>query len=262
MANRRRKPTHTRNQTPMIVVFVILGVVLLLLLTGRQNVLKEVRVEREGASGVTYVSDEEIIRASGLKMGASITMASEMLETVERGVNDVGYVSFVSLERSGPTSVTLTVKNRVPCAVISSAGMYTLIDTEGYVMARLNELPTYEVLNVKGVELTEMLPGRLATTKRPYQFQNILKITRAINSCDAMSLISDLVIDNNEYRLITRPGLLVRFYIDDDLYEVIEIVRAFLNEGKTTGEVIISAGQAAYLPREGGYNDANTRPGM
>ena len=38
--------------------------------------------------------------------------------------------------------------------------------------------------------------------------------------------------------------------------------KAFLNEGKTTGEVIISAGQAAYLPREGGYNDASTRPGM
>ena len=143
--------------------------------------------------------------------------------------------------------------------MISSAGMYTLIDTEGYVMARLSELPTYEVLNVKGAE---MLPGRLAATKRPSQFRDILKITRAINSCDAMSLISDLVIDNNEYRLITRPGLLVKFYIDDDLIEMIDIIRAFLNEGKTTGEVIISAGQAAYLPREGGYNDASTRPGM
>lgn len=260
MANARRR--RTRNSRPAMYLLLILCGLLLLVLTGRQNVLKEVRVVREGAGGVAYISDEEIIRASGLKMGASIGAVSEMSETVERGVNDVGYVSFVSLERSGTTSVTLTVKNRVPCAVISSAGMYTLIDTEGYVMARLSELPTYEVLNVKGAELTEMLPGRLVATKRPSQFRDILKITRAINSCDAMSLISDLVIDNNEYRLITRPGLLVKFYIDDDLIEMIDIIRAFLNEGKTTGEVIISAGQAAYLPREGGYNDASTRPGM
>ena len=260
MANARRR--RTRNSRPAMYLLLILCGLLLLVLTGRQNVLKEVRVVREGAGGVTYISDEEIIRASGLKMGASIGSVDEMSETVARGVNDVGYVSFVSLECSGTTSVTLTVKNRVPCAVISSAGMYTLIDTEGYVMARLSELPTYEVLNVKGAELTEMLPGRLAATKRPSQFRDILKITRAINSCDAMSLISDLVIDNNEYRLITRPGLLVKFYIDDDLIEMIDIIRAFLNEGKTTGEVIISAGQAAYLPREGGYNDASTRPGM
>lgn len=260
MANRGRKTS--RNSRPRVWFLLILSLVLLFVLTGRQNVLKEVRVVREGEGGVAYISDEEIIRASGLKMGASIDAVDEMLETVERGVNDVGYVSFVSLEHSGPKSVTLTVKNRVPCAVISSAGMYTLIDTEGYVMARLSELPTYEVLNVKGAELTEMLLGRQAATRRPSQFRDILKITRAINSCDAMSLISDLVIDNNEYRLITRPGLLVKFYIDDDLVEMIGIVRAFLNEGMTSGEVIISAGQAAYLPREGGYNDANTQPGM
>lgn len=137
MANARRR--RTRNSRPAMYLLLILCGLLLLVLTGRQNVLKEVRVVREGAGGVTYISDEEIIRASGLKMGASIGSVDEMSETVARGVNDVGYVSFVSLERSGTTSVTLTVKNRVPCAVISSAGMYTLIDTEGYVMARLSE---------------------------------------------------------------------------------------------------------------------------
>lgn len=246
----------------MIYLLLFFGVVLLLVFSGRQNTLKEVRVVREGAGGVAYISDEEIIRASGLKMGASIGAVDEMSEDVERGVNEVGYVSFVSLERSGNTSVTLTVQNRMPCAVISSAGMYTLIDTEGYVMARLSDLPTYEVLSVKGAELTETLPGRMVATKRPSQLRDILKITRAINSCDAMSLISDLVIDNSEYRLITRPGLLVKFYIDDDLVEMIEIVRAFLNEGKTTGEVIISAGEAAYLPREGSYSDSSAQPGM
>lgn len=260
MANERRR--STRNRMPTWFFLLIVGVILLVVFTGRRNVLEEVCVIREGTASAAYISDEEIIRASGLKMGASISAIDEMLETVERGVNDVGYVSFVNLERTGAKSVTLTVKNRVPCAVISSGGMYVLIDTDGYVMARLDELPTYDVLNVKGVELTEMLAGRLAATKRSSQLDDVLKISRAISSCDAASLISDLVINNNEYRLITRPGLLVKFYIDDDLVEMIDIVRGFLNEGMTSGEVIISAGEAAYSPREGGYSDASTQPGM
>ena len=46
----------------MYLLLILCGL-LLLVLTGRQNVLKEVRVVREGAGGVTYISDEEIIPA-------------------------------------------------------------------------------------------------------------------------------------------------------------------------------------------------------
>ena len=83
----------------MFLVLILCGL-LLLVLTGRQNVLKEVRVVREGAGGVTYISDEEIIRASGLKMGASIGSVGEMRETVARGGHDVGCGCVVSLERA------------------------------------------------------------------------------------------------------------------------------------------------------------------
>ena len=69
-----------------------------------------------------------------------------------------------------------------------------------------------------------------------------------------LDMISNVNVYNGEWKIVTEAGLLAKFYMDDDLVEMLEIVSGFLNQGVTSGEVIISGGEPAYLPRNIEYD--------
>lgn len=247
----RKYGMNNRSTTVLAIAVLVVVIALVVVFTGRMNELETVNVVRVGAVGSeAYLSDEEIIRSSGLKLGASINAIEGMRDVIERNVNELGMVSFVNVERESKNAARLTVNVRMPAIAVSMGASYAVIDRDGYVMKKTPSLEGLNALRVNGLSLINPEVGKLAQTVPASELGEILDVAYAVIDNGFSDMISSLSIYDGSYRLITESGLLVRFYLGDDMTETLQIVKGFLNEGITTGEVIISGGEASYLPRE------------
>ena len=247
----RKKAVKNRSSKVLSIAVLVVLIALVVVLTGRMNELEAVNVVRVGESGSEqYLSDEDIIRASGLKMGASVSAVDDMTELVERNINELGFVSFVSVERESKNAVRLTVQVRMPVLAVSVGENCAVIDRDGYVIKMTPSLNGLNVLKADGVSLNNPVVGQISVTTPPSQMPEILNIAYAVVDHGYAGMISNLSIYDGTYRFITQAGLLVRFYPGDDMDETLQIVKGFVSKGFKTGEVIISGGQASYLPRE------------
>ena len=246
-ANAKRNYSTTVLMIAVLVVLIALAVVFL----GRMNELETVNVVRVGNPGSeAYLSDEAIIRASGLKLGASINAIDEMKEIVERNINEMGLISFVSVERESKNAARLTVNVRTPVIAASVGSSFAVIDRDGFVMQMTSSLNGMNVLRVDGMSLNNPEVGRNAATQPQSQLDEILKIACIVVDSGYSNMISNLSIYNGMYRMITESGLMVRFYLGDNIEETLRITNAFVNQGYKDGEVIISNGQVSYNPRK------------
>lgn len=248
-----QKKKAVKNRSSKVLSLAVLAVLiaLVVVLTGRMNELEAVNVVRVGASGSEkYLSDEDIIRASGLKLGASVNAVDDMTELVERNINELGFVSFVSVERESKNAVRLTVQVRMPVLAVSVGENCAVIDRDGYVVKLMPSIEGLNVLKVDGMALNFPEVGKPASTTPASQLREILDIAYVVVDNGYADIISNLSIYDGTYRFITQAGLLARFYPGDDMDETLRIVKGFVAKGFKTGEVIISGGQASYLPRE------------
>ena len=255
MHPQKRGKMNNRNTVGMIAVALVALVALVILLTGGRNTISDVKVLRSGnATLKQYVTDEDIIRATGIKMGASMSSIDNLNETAKHAIDELGYVSLIGIRQLNKNTVEIAVENRVPCAAISVGANYAVLDSEGYVMGLTDDVSHRDAVIVNGVTVTQSLVGRKATVSTPSQLDEVLLLGRTAREYGFLDMISNVNVYNGEWKIVTAPGLLARFYMDDDLLEVLEIVNGFLNQGVTSGEVILSDGEAAYMPRDVEYD--------
>lgn len=250
MARQTRAIQYRRNAYTIALIGLIALCALGLYIAGSQNTLEEVRVIRNGQqAALSYVSDEQIIRASGLKMGVKIDTVENMTEIARKGINELGYVSFVSIRRASRRAVEITVDSRMPFAILDSAGYLILIDEHGYVIAYLDELPTYETVYVTGADVTDFREGRQVVTARASQLDDILTIVNAIHASGYGSVYSELnVKDPKGMYLVTNSSLIVNFYDTTNMTKTLDLAQGVINSGVTNGKVIISGDYAGYQP--------------
>lgn len=248
MGNQKKK---ARNQRIVVLVgCIVVLVVLIVLLAGSRNKLKNVEIVREGdGSTQAVLSDQDIIRAAGIKMNSSINAVEDKEETIRAGIDELGLVTLTGVERANKDSIVIRVKERTPCLALVSGSGYLVTDREGYVIGRFDDVENMKVLKVNGITVNNPMNGSLAETAPASLIRNALEVGCAVIDNDFCPLVSSLSYYSDTYRLIMDTGLIVRFYIGDDLNELFGIIKGFFDEGVTTGEVIISGGQAALNPR-------------
>lgn len=223
----------------------------LIVFTGGQNRLDEVRISRLPGSYAS-ITDAEIIRASNLKMGAQLGAITEMKESVKAGVNSLGLVKFEGLVRVSGKCLEITVSARTPLAVIDSAGMYITIDSEGIVMDISKTLPTEKLLFVTGCDILTQEKGRRFSTREDTRLDDIIRIALAVRNGGYSDLYSELnVKDSNGMLLIGSPSLIVEIYNGDDIDKKLQMAMDIINDGRNTGRISISGDYAGYMPSEG-----------
>lgn len=241
-------PSNSGRYVVLLVILLVVFAVAVILLVGGQNTIKKVVVARSGAVGDTYMSDDEIIRASGLKLGDKINELDEIIDVTAQSVNALGYFTFNSLTRTGKHEVTLSVTVRDARAVVNAGGNLVLIDDKGYAMAHLKELPTGNIIYVDGVECSEAKEGRRIVTKRVKQIEDIISIVNAINDMGYRDVFTQLnVQEEHMMYLFTRGNLIVNFYTTQDIERTLELAKAIIDRGYTHGKIIISGNRASYI---------------
>jgi len=180
-------------------------------------------------------------------MGAQVDAIREMEESIKNGVNSTGFVAYDSVERISNREVQLNVRERTPAAVLDAGGNLILMDAEGFVMAHLDKLPTYDVVYVTGCEVLNHQQGELLLTRQSGQLEDILEITGAIRSLGQTGIYSELnVKDSKSFYLVTNTSLIVQFYDADNIETTLQLAKGILDQGKTKGKVIISGNYASY----------------
>ncbi len=250
----KKKAVMKRNARITGILIVVICCVLILLLTGKQNTIKNVKVQWENRTGqfVTY-TDEDIIRASRIMMGAQMNALYEMQDEAKAGIDALGYVKFEGVERVNRDTIRICVSEREPIALLDASGNLVLIDEDGYVLSHLSSIPTYNVVYVTGAELMSHRDGEKLVTRRSEQLDDILAITNAIRKLGYEKTYSELnVKDSNGFYLITNTNLIVQFYETKDIEKTLMLANGMIvDKGYTTGKVIISGNYASYQPTGG-----------
>lgn len=110
------------------------------------------RIESVSVTGTRVLSDSEVVRAAAVPDGEPLVSIDK--SAVQRRVREaLPRVREVTVERSWPHGVVLTVTERRPELVMEKAGKYVEVDSEGVRFATVGKPP-------KGVPLLVLEPGR------------------------------------------------------------------------------------------------------
>lgn len=251
MAGQNGKKPDVAMQRIIAVGVLIAACILVIFLTGGKNRLEEVRINRLPGA-YTEISDAEIIRASGLKMGAQIASIPELTEGVQKGVNGLGCVKFEMIERVSAKCLEITVSAREPIAVIDSAGTYVLIDRDGVVVDIVKSLPTDNILYITGCEILTQEKGREFSVRKKSQLEDIVRIALAVKNGGYTDTYSELNVKNQkDMLLIANTSLIVEIYDGSDIERKLMMADEIIKSGNTTGRIAISGDYAGYAPSEG-----------
>ena len=233
---------------PWVAAVAVLGVALWLLLANVVFVVREVRVE-----GAGEVPEADVRRLSGIRLGAR--MSAVNVEAIRQDVESDGRVAFVSLDRSYPSRLVLTVRPRTLDALILQGGKLLVLDSDAYVVRIADQLPDSRIPYVSGIRATYYALGRQLDLSdgRCLAMKAVLE---ALKAQAATGYVSELNVSNTEdLRAITRTGMTVLLGNSDDMARKIAWMSGALADlearGETDGLLDVSSGtKADYRPAE------------
>ncbi len=159
-----------------------------------------------GIKGYEHVLPTEIIRASGLRMGENIFAVP--LRSVRANILSIPWIDSVSIRKSPPHSIDITVGERKVYCMILLGRLY-YVDGQGIIFKQVdsNDSTNYPVITGFAFRHENFIDTPL---------QPVIDATAFIRALDHDSMIvgkdiSELHVDGTGYTLITTDGLMIRF---------------------------------------------------
>lgn len=242
----KQKARYSRSITLIVLVIACLLVVFMV---GGRNRLKDIDVVCLNGE-ITESQKNEIIRASGLKMGARIGSISDVEGAVAEGVNSTGFARFESVARISTGGVQLIVTVRQPIAIVNAGGNYILIDDEGMVMEIRERMPGDSVVYVTGADATNYSKGKKLVLRKENQLKDIIRIASAIKNMGYQATYSELnVKDLRDIYLVTNTNQIIEIFDGKDIEQTLQMVDEIIKSGNVNGKITVSGNYAGYSPK-------------
>ena len=203
------------------------------------------RITTITVQGNSQVSEEEIIRLSGIAKGQNSLGIDE--EAVMRRVENNRYLRCTLVDARGQT-VVIQVKERVPAASLEHNCMIVTLDNRGYVLETSLDMGQVDssLVQVEGMVLRRSAPGQQASAVNPVQLEVYTQVLVELKAMQALELLEELDLTNmDSISLTTRDGFRVRM---GDSASIHEKLRAFtitrerlLEMGYKTGVIDVTA---------------------
>ena len=243
-----RKRKGRRPLSPWVASILLLAAALALLLVKVVFVVRDVQVVGNGS-----LSAEDVLRASGIRMGSRLGAVDE--DHVRECVEEDGRMAFVSLERRLPNRLILTVRQRSRDALILQGGKVLVVDSDGYVIEVADRLPEGNIPYVTGMRPATYQQGSQldATDGRLACMKAVVEAARARGATPYIAEIDVSSVKN--LRVITRTGLTVVLgdsgNMENKMIWMVGAVADLEARGETTGRLDVASGSKAdYLPPE------------
>lgn len=211
------------------------------------------RVHAIHVSGNTTVTDEAIIRLSGLKVGQSSMTIDD--EEVMRKIESNRYLRCTLVDVQW-NAVTLHVKERVPAVYINHNGMIVTLDNRGFVLEEslASETGYESLVKVSGMNVRRCALGQQIALQSANQLEAYTQILVELKAMKGIDLLRELDMSSmDSIYLTTRDDFFVRLGSEDDLHAKL---RAFLitrekvlQMGYAKGTIdVTDPGRPTYLP--------------
>lgn len=207
--------------------------------------------------GNSSITEQEIIRLSGLKKGQSSMTIDD--ESVMRKIEGNRYLRCTLVDVQWD-SVTIHVKEREPAAWINHNGMVVLLDNRGFVLEEsLNAYTSYDnLVKVIGMNVRRCSLGQQIMLDSNTQLETYTQILVELKAMKGLDLLGELDMSSmDSIYLATRGEAEKRFYVrlgsEDSIHEKL---RAFmitrdevLRMNYTSGTIdVTDPGRPTYSP--------------
>jgi len=196
-----------------------------LLVSGKMLVVQSIEVV-----GVGMVSQDEVIRLSGIKMGQAMMSVGE--SSIKQGVESNRFLRLSSVEKVFPSKIIICVETRYPLAALLHKGSYLMIDDDGFIISKQASLTLEGVPLLMGIEIPDALArvdacllseGTASSMGAALTALNELKVQNAI------SMISELnCLDLDNMYLVTIDGVQVKLGTSKNMEQKVLLARSVL----------------------------------
>ncbi len=132
-------------------------------------------------TGNSYYSDEEILVMGKCETGSNIFFNAGLKEIKERLSKDA-YMENVTVKRSLPDTITITITERVQIAAVAYGSEYVVIDQEGTVLRKTEVSPKLTV--IKGLSIGKFDTGETLEVEESVLLRQTLEMLASMKEGD------------------------------------------------------------------------------
>ncbi|MCQ2437880.1 MAG: FtsQ-type POTRA domain-containing protein [Clostridia bacterium] len=231
---------------PLVFALTIVLLVICLIVFLRISVVRQVII-----NGTTEKTGDEIVRATGLRLGSSIFSVDEA--ALKSRLDETGTTTLEDVETKWPNTVILTVRDRNKDALIWVGGRLLVLDAEGYVIETRDGFENSQGVFVTGLDATAAAIGHRVYAKEQ-KLDSMTIILNAIRSQGAMDVVATLdVSDQQRLTITTRNSVTVMLgtidKMEDKIRWMVRTIDDLKSRGENGGSLDVSSGtKADYLP--------------
>ena len=195
-------------------------------------------------TGNTSISEQEIIRLSGLQVGQNSMTIDD--EAVMRKVEGNRYLRCTLVDVHLDT-VTIHVRERVPKTYLHHNGMTITLDNRGYVLEETldSEATNAALVKVTGLSVRRSALGQKLNLSLADQLETYTKILVELEAMKGLSMIRELDMTSmDSIYLVTRDDYQVRLGDENKLHEKL---RAFMITKQALAEMSDTRGRTGTI---------------
>ncbi len=251
-----KQPRNWKN----VIGWIMAAVVALGIMAGLYFVflLDTVKVE-----GNEQYADASIIELSGLHFGTHMLLCN--LDAAKENIQQNPYLKVVSIERSLPRTVVITVQERKETAAIRSMDYDVIIDSEGHVLSIGSGSDLSGLLNVYGISVTGFQVGKPIGDSTDFRTNALLTIFDSLQASELMEEVSEIDLSNTMRVTFRTPGGVTVLIgqpegLEDKLGWMRDGLASLKRSGVSGGTLDVSArGGAIYSPEQHASQNTDTQ---
>ncbi len=159
-----------------VVAFIIIAMVLIILLLS-SSLFNINTIEVEGNS---KLSNEKVISISSIELYTNIFNFSKT--KVQSKLKENSYVEDVKISRKLPSTVVITIKERVPTYMLQFADSYVYINNQGYMLDISNEKLEIPILTGFTTDLSNIKAGNRINSNDLKKMSMVIKIYQTLSN--------------------------------------------------------------------------------
>lgn len=175
----------------IVVAFVVL--VILVFSSSLFNI-KTILVE-----GNSKLSEEKVIDISSLKLDTNIFKFSK--SKIKNIIKENSYVEDVKISRKLPSTVKITINERIPSYMLQFADSYVYINNQGYMLEISNKKLELPILTGFTTDLSNVKPGNRINLDDLKKMSMVIKIYQTLSNNGIADIVSK--IDTSDERNYT-----------------------------------------------------------
>lgn len=193
---KKNEKREKRLKVLKVLAFITIAIVLVILLLS-SSLFNINTIEVEGNS---KLSDEKVISISSIELYTNIFNFSKT--KVQSKLKENSYIESVEISRKLPSTVVITIEERVPTYMLQFADSYVYINNQGYMLDISNEKLEIPILTGFTTDLSNIKAGNRINSEDLNKMRTVIKIYQALSNNELSESLSKIdMSDEKDYIL-------------------------------------------------------------